>query len=55
MESQCVSKIRWQEDQNKQELDFRKSYERLILQQRAQPDAEQLFTKILEKSIYQKA
>ena len=55
MEQKCQSQLKHHEDTAHNERRNRVNNERKILQQRAQPDQEALFDKILEKSIYQKA
>lgn len=52
MEQKCQSQLKAHEDTAHNERRNRVNNERKILQQRAQPDAEALFDKILEKSIY---
>lgn len=55
MEQSCQSQLKAHEDQAHTERKNRQQTERRILQMRAQPDPESLFTRILEKSIYEKA
>lgn len=55
MEQACYTKINTSRETSYNERKLRKDYERNILQMRAQPDQEQLYSKILEKSIYEKA
>lgn len=55
MDQKCQSQLKAHEDTAHNERRNRVNNERKILQQRAQPDPEALFDKILEKSIYQKA
>ena len=55
MEQKCHAAIKANEKQAATERDQRKDKEKIIAQQRIQPVAEDIFTKILEKSIYEKA
>ena len=56
MEQKCMSSIKLSEDSAFQERSQRKDNEKSIQQLRMQPNnTEDIFTKILEKSIYEKA
>lgn len=55
METKCQSQIKANEEKAYNERGQRKENERVILQLRMQPAQDDLFSKILEKSIYEKA
>lgn len=55
MEQKCHEQIKEQEKLHFNEMDAKNNGEKAIISQRSNPNPDELFTKILEKSIYAKA